>query len=366
MANVNYRPTSAQQSSWGYRMPLTAPSTISNIILDSAYSFGVGGDAMMAAFVSPATADLTDIWVCVSAFTGTWSATDQAVNFEIREGWGTLNYTPSSTLVASGTIPLTTGQAGQYARRSGLSVALQHDKAYTLVIGDADGNATNYVSLRYNIRSATSVCCFHNNGQTTTNGWTTAGTSVGYPIAVAVKIGGVVHCAAMGYQGVNRAATTYRRGVRMRILPGYPPLQLLGWYVGTSATWDLYVYRGAGKIPNDTPDWSETFAAWPGGGTQTVPVRFVPPNDAYVLLPGETYYIVVKPAANINWVPKLQMFGGMDADLRTLLSPTPGVEIADAIQNAAGDAWVIDIDASCDLALLLSPVNVTRSSAFIG
>jgi hypothetical protein len=117
------------------------------VALNSAYSFGVSGAAFFSGFIAQESATLTDFWLFVNSFVGTWGSTDQQINVEIRHGLTNSNI-PGSTLVGSFAITLTAGVTGWKKHTLGSPIMLQAGGFYTFVVADNDGSAANHVVMR--------------------------------------------------------------------------------------------------------------------------------------------------------------------------------------------------------------------------
>lgn len=342
-------------------------STLTKVDLTTAFVPNVSGIGFGITFIPPDAGNLTDLWISPDSFLGDWSLTDGAINYSIHDGANaSINYSASTTILNSGTIPLTTGDAGAWVRKSGLSVALEADKMYFIMIGDADGNATNYVKMNRDIRQGQTLTPVHANALTTSTGFSTQGGLAGYPPVFAVRVGGVTYCGATWKGSVVPAGSTLKKGLRIKIPAGYPPVALTCVGIGSRLFYGgLHLYRGESAIPNDTPVWSQAFNELSGANSHNWPVRTIPTDNLPVLLGGETYYLVRYYTTNVNSPQKITTFSNVDDELRQGLHSFDRIEFAYAIEVTGGASWDVDINGTPDLYPQFAPANVTRAAAFI-
>lgn len=327
-------------------------SSPTNINLDSAYVWNSSGDAYAYPFQVIESGNLTDIWVAVISFTGTWASTDGQINWEIREGWGVTNQ-PGATLVSSGTITLSGSESTEWVKASGLSVSLTAGKVYWLIIGDADGSAANYVTMRRDVRNAGDNSSA---GATTTDGWASVRSSTSYPVAFAVKVGGRMYggTPTLG-TATNLTSGTYARGVsitpreRMVLVGvGVVTQNSLMWQV---TPWIVKLFAD-GQLPGDTPLKQWTFVAQVSAAATPSPAAyFFAESDQYVLRKNSRYRLVLVPPINSTVPQKFTNYANMDDDLRALIS---GSYALIHHTEESGGAWADDTDSMSQFAPIVA------------
>lgn len=91
------------QPTLAYTAP--ASSTETTLALDSAYTYASAGDAFAWCLFAQESGDLTDFWVKVTGYTGTWASTDGVINVQVREsGASVASYVAWQTTVTIATI----------------------------------------------------------------------------------------------------------------------------------------------------------------------------------------------------------------------------------------------------------------------
>ena len=342
---------------------LGVPSvTSTTLALDSAYTYGSAGDALMAmAFTAPETANLTDIWLYVVSYTGTWGNTDGVINWQIREG---LNGTriPGTTLTASGTFALDGATTGWH-RIIGLTAALTAGKLYCLVLADGDGAAANYVTIQ--VRWGTMVNTFTPVARetgTTANGFSTGYSAIGSAFAGAIKIG----TRTIAGQIFNTISTvtsgTYERGCRFR---PEEDCVFIGWVVTTDNTilidgHGLKLYADATAPGGSTLAILNPGATLRSGGTTPIPVAAILPTSSFVDLDADTWYrAVFDPATAITTPRKSTYPGSPDATLLAAAMPMGG-ECYWTIEDTG--AWADDPTAMSHF----GPILVPRTASATG
>lgn len=332
--------------------------TEGTLALDSAYTYGSAGDCIMAmAFISPESANLTDIWFKVKSYNGTWGSTDGNINWEIREGLNGLRI-PGTTLTASGTFALDGSTTGWH-RITGLTVALTAGKMYCLVLADADGGATNYVTLVSRYGTADQFQPIAIEVGTATNGFASAYTSSSSAPACVVKIGSV-YLAGQIWDAVSTVTNgTYERGVRFRpkedctfIGFGYTidSVALVGGH-------GLKLYADATSPGGSTLTSSSVAATTLGGGTAPLENQLILPSSAWYDLSGGTWYRCVFDPASATTTPrKATVSGSPDATLLAAAMPMGGDYYW---TEESGGAWVDDTDAIA----LFGPILVPKTAA---
>jgi hypothetical protein len=323
------------------------------LALDSNYIYGTSGDALGGTFVLDEDRTLTEFYFVASAKQGTG-----AINWEIRSGFGAANNKPGSLVSgATGTVNFSAITVDNWTKVSGLSINLSKHVYYTIVLGDADGSTSNFVTLRTNVRQATSSL-FAGSHISTADGFATAGTSTNYPAVLAAKFSDGFVCAGAPIRATSSlTSNVVLRGIKITLPANGPAIVLSGvtHLSNTLGGMTVHVLKGAGSIPTDisSPFWSYTFpSSIDYSTTQQVPVLLFPEPLAK-LVGGETYYIVIKPDANSVIPSKTTSYGGMDSDLRKLISGHFGISCVHVLE-ATGSTWTEDADATINGGFLCS------------
>jgi hypothetical protein len=290
--------------------------------LDSAFTFGSAGDCISVSFRAQETGNLTDIWIKVKQYNGTWASTDGVINVQVREGFSASNI--PGTLISSTTITLDGSTTG-WIKKSGLSIALTAGKIYSIVVGDADGGAANFVTLvsDYDSSFSSSGHTFQNNGHfTSVNGFSSAGTIVGAPITMHWKQAGILY-AGSGFDTIaSIASSTIERGLRFRVpekctLVGVTASLEDHTYFRNSSAIKLYA---DGTAPGGTTLLTVTTPTVTGS-TPNMPTYFFESASRYDLQPNTWYRLVVAPAASTTLPRKATITGNPDDDIRAALLP---------------------------------------------
>lgn len=314
--------------------------TGATLALDSAYLYGSSGDAFFLTFVPQESGTLTDIQVRVASYSGTWGSTDGNIDVEIREGLAGNNI-PGTILVSSFAVTLDGSTTG-WIHITGLSVSLVASRMYSIVIGDADGGATNYVTVNYRYGTGLgSVITGRLN--TTINGYATGGTNQTGAVSVAFKIGSDWY----GGQAIDSVATTtsgaYMRGARFKV---FDNCTLIGinltndsslLYNNTSSTSSFVLFADATN-PTGSPLMSFQMAqsSYSGTSPQTSILQF-PASSQYDLVKDTWYRIVYRPTGVATTPRKAGISGSPDTDLLTAMIPLGGNYYW---TQSAGTAWI--------------------------
>lgn len=294
------------------------------LALDSAYTYASAGDALMYVFTPEESGNLTEFWIKVSSYTGTWASTDGVINVQVREGLASTSV-PSTTLTGSFTIPLDGSTTG-WIKTTGISVALTAGKVYCLVIGDADGGASNFVTIvnKYDSQGSPTVTGSPFASITTTSiaGFSSAGTQASGSAACVLKQNGVIY----GGSGFSTIATvtnnTVERGLRFQVPE---KCTLMGVFMPNDSvmlfgnhTFKLYAGATApgGSVLTSVTQTSSTTGASP----LPTGVIFSAANR-YDLQPNTWYRLVVAPVSNINTPRKCTVGGSPDADVLSVFLP---------------------------------------------
>lgn len=329
------------------------------LALDSNYVFGTSGDAIAGQFVLPEDLTLTDFWFVASAKTGTGS-TDGNINWEIRSGLGRgVNFSPGSTLVVSGTIAVSGITADTWTKVTlGTPQALSKGVFYSLIIGDADGDGTNYITIRNHTRSA-SCSLFAASQLQTADGWATAGSINTHSATLALKFSNGFVCAGSPIRATSTLTNNQvLRGVKITLPAGGPALIWSGFQVFSAALsgWVCGILKGAASVPSDYPSgalWTNTLPADVNYSNSQAAMQYFFPETMPRLVGGETYYLLFKPNANATVPAKTTAWSGMDSNLRKLLSGHWGIDCSFVVE-ASSSTWTEDADATAAIALLMS------------
>ena len=213
--------TSGQFASNMIAMVGDSAVTVSDILLDSAYTYNSAGDCFGWFFVASESANLTDIIFYVKTVNGTGS-TDGNLNWQVRESSAATDK-PGSTLTGSGTWA-TDGTTG-WKTISGLSVALTAGKYYWVVIGDADGDGTNNTTISAASGALNLGSSLISNFVSSTNGFSAA-SYVARQAFGAFKVGSVWHGGWPFDTFATTTSGTYERGCRFKLRE---PMTLVGF-----------------------------------------------------------------------------------------------------------------------------------------
>lgn len=332
--------------------PDKSVASVTDIALNSAFTFGTSGGCYAWWFQAVDGGNLTDIMVAVASFSGTWGSTDGLINLEIRDGVGASAGIPGS-LVASTTLALSTGNALQWVTKSGLSVALTAGKWYCIVVGDADGGATNFVTMRFGGKQAVggaSLVYSYNS----TNGFTTASSMTNCAF-IAVKVNGVVMSGGLYYTNAAEPSGTLRRG---HLLTFEETCELVGFRFFSNDTipaGSIQVYDST-TAPSGTPLFSHTYVASVGSLAPITQTHYLfPIATSFTFKAGTRYRVVWQPSAAQTTPQLMQTFGNLTADLKTLFGPSPNSNCQHTIEVSGGGSWTDDDTTRSGLGLILAP-----------
>lgn len=327
------------------------------LALDSAYTYASAGDAAFFTFIPRASANLTEFQLKVSSYTGTWANTDGVIDVEIREGLANTGI-PGTTLTGSFTITLDGSTTG-WIHKTGVSIALVAGRMYSVVIADADGGASDFVTLTYKYGTLVNSV-ISDRVYTTTNGYSTAGTSNGVAIAMAWQVGDDWY----GGSGYDTAAVvasgTYERGIRFRVkenctLVGIEclnaPTVLINTATSTSK-WNLYADAtaplGTALMSYEPPSTTYT-------GTQPAVGKLQFPTASHYDLEKDTWYrLVLEPNPALTVPRKVTINGSPDADL--LIAMMPFLGDCHWTEDTAG-SWVDDTASTPHMSAILVPTT---------
>ena len=310
--------------------------------LNANYAYGTGGTAI-AFHVTPYDSEtLTDFWIKVISYGGTWGSTDGVINVQVREEMNGTGI-PGTTVTGSFTITLDGSTVG-WTKKSGLSISLVAGKLYTFTVGDADGDGTNFVTIarHYTSNALGGLLLGPVSGATTvtTAGFTSAGTvAAGQPAFVA-KVGSLLY----GGSGFSTVATTtnnqLERGQRFKPTED---VVLVGFVVSTDSSLIVSPSVSAFKVYADgtAPGGSVIKSMVPdsiASGSNFAPnVAMLPAADWTDLTGGTWYRVAVDFSANSTVPRKATIGGSPDSDVLSVFLPFNGN--CHYIEEVAGPAW---------------------------
>jgi hypothetical protein len=292
------------------------------VALNSAYSFGVSGAAFFSGFIAQESATLTDFWLFVNSFVGTWGSTDQQINVEIRHGLTNSNI-PGSTLVGSFAITLTAGVTGWKKHTLGSPIMLQAGGFYTFVVADNDGSAANHVVMRGRGGASASLETMLAGVHPTTNGFSTAASASSGQPAFAMKQGGILYAGGGWPAFATVPSGTYARGMR------FAPKErctLVGAHMPTDnnslyAVVTIKLFADA-TTPASVPLLSYTSPNSVFAGTSPYPTVLPFPSASWYVLEPNTFYRFAYFPPGATTIPRtVTMDGNPDAELLEALMP---------------------------------------------
>lgn len=318
--------------------------------------------------ISPTeSSNLTELWVFIDSYGGTWSNTDQAINFTVYQDISS-NYTPDTTnVVATGSIDLTGSLTG-WNGASGLAISLTAGELYYIAIHDVDGGVSDYVTVIRDVRSSTGTGISLANsaaGSYTTNSWSSV-TSNAYPCPMMYKIGSVYYGCCMMSASTTSSNTEERGNIFTPpddcTLVGFVRAIDLGiWDDSAGLTLKLYEdgnNPGGTTLKTWSPLWND------GGATYPLPdVTVFPESDRVDLTGGTSYRLVFDYTSSLTtprltsvdhaWTGEAQTIG------RRVLQGSFNLH---ATRENAG-TWVDDEDATYLMVPLITLKTAAASSS---
>lgn len=295
------------QGYWAYQSFGTTQTTQA---LNSAYTYNSAGAAIAGRYLSCRAKTLDSVYFFITAIGGT-QANVNDINVEVRNDSGAAK--PGSSLLASGSVDpaSTTG----WKKVSGLALALSAGTFYWPVIGDADGNATDFATVLKNIATGVANEQLRYDATSATNGFSTN-----------PAIGGIVPSMVLAHTdgfvvgqpitaSANPASNTNRRGFRFS--EGLTADGAIFGLVGNLTT-NLSSATGIELWLDNTGPSGTAFA------TGTVPLRattgsgtagytFTTPIRLRARMP---FRLVMTFSAGSTSIPRLQIGTGSDQTLR--------------------------------------------------
>lgn len=347
-----------------FRPWITSP-VATNLALDSAYTYNSGGDCTAMAYVANETGNLTDIWFKVISFNGTWSSTDQNINLSVREDQSTSNK-PGTTLLGDETITLNSAVTGWVKHTLVTPIELAVNKLYYIILADADGGVTNYVTIG---RSFTNVSINPVTSQVSSPDGFITPSSSGAPYYI-IKHAGVIRAtSAILDTGATTTSGTYARGHRFRLpfdvtLVGAVSNTNSEGFLNSGYTCKLFADTTA---PGGTPLMSYNPTVVTTGGTAPAVQGVVFPQASCVALSKNTWYRFVVTRAASGTLPRKNYSTATDTELITSALPLGGDFY---YTQDTGGSWVDSTDALCQIFPLFAPSYSSSGSggsyAFVG
>ena len=185
--------------------------------LDSNYVAGTSGDANAARLHVPSTKTLNTVYFFVSSYTGT-AANVNDLNLEVRpESSAGANTPDTATLTDSATKD--PASATGWIAATGFTASLTGLSRYFIILGDADGNGTDYATILARSGTYHDVASGANPTvrwmqATTTGGWA-SGNAINSPSAFVLKFSDNAAFGSPFSAATAPASDTNRRGLRI-------------------------------------------------------------------------------------------------------------------------------------------------------
>lgn len=329
-------------------------TTSGTLALSSAYVYGSSGAAAcLLIFIAPETANLTDIWFKVTAHGGTWASTDGLINWYVREGFNGSRI-PGTSLTGSGTYTHN-GTTG-WKNITGLSVALTAGKVYSVIIADADGGATNNVTIATRYGTTLYSNLVANECGTASTGFASAYSPLTTAGACMVKVGSLTFGGQIWDTATNVSNSTFERGNRFR---PKEDCTFLGWCAAVDslimfANGHVLKVYADGVNPGGTPLLSVTTPATTLGGASnpSIPCCIIPAASRIDLSANTWYRCVIDPQTNITVPKKITAGGSPDATLLAAAIPFGGDYYT---TEESGGAWSDTTSSFYNLGPILVP-----------
>jgi hypothetical protein len=260
-----------------------------SVALNSAYVFNSSGGAYFQPFEFAEDGTITDVWVAVTRYSGTWSLTDKKILVEIRYHVDSTNIPGDLVTNGSLEVDLSSSPTGwvKASFPGGSLPSVDSDTPMVVVVGDPDGGATNYVTMTCAMRSASPAS---HTPYSTTDGFRSSPTAVSYPSPLCVKHAGVMYGGSLWLGSSNTTSNTRKRGF---ILTPDRDIAICGVTTAANREWRVY---GNDQLPNDTPLYTWTANAnYVGEFTD----RWFPTE--YTLKANTTYKVVFVPSVNTSF-----------------------------------------------------------------
>ena len=337
-------------------------TSATSFALNTAYSWTAPGSALntgkavATSLIVDATGDnrLTDVWINVLSFSGTWSNTDQNIQISLHIG-SALDRIPGALLYTQN-IALVAGQVGWYKLTISASPTLTPSTPYYLVVSDSDGGATNFVTLNV----AFGVISYGEGASNTTLvGWANnaVGTFVTPPTLIMCKVGGIVYGGIPLTTISTIANDTLPVGITLQF---ESDMELMGIATNTSTSiWNgatVKLYK-ASVLPSGTPE--ATWGSFNSSGLFRIDQKMVPLTP-FTMQKNVLYYLILQKGVAAVAPRIFTSNGAIDADLRTLF-PLQGKCYAVRKTSAILDTWTEDPTSMYNIAALVRPSAQTST-----
>lgn len=323
----------------------------SSITLNSPYRYASSGNAYSLSFQISDSGLMTDLYVYLQSYTGTWGSTDGKINYDVRKGLAS-NFVPGTGCVGSGSITLDGSTTG-WIRTSGLSIPLDKNTLYFITIGDYDGNASNYVTMVHGIGSINQQAY---GTFSTTNGFTT-GSSVGSVASpIAIQVTGKWYLGGMYETYGTIASTTGAIGNKFQV-----PEDCLCIGVFTSidspyaATGNVIKIFDGATNPYGTPMKSIRCKVYDVGGTTVGQVFMFADEDCVQMAATGIYRVTIEIAAGSTIPRKRTALGVLDTNLLRLRAINGSMHWCEA---SGANSWADNPQACSLMVPILVPYTI--------
>jgi len=293
-----------------------------NINLSSNYTAGSAGNAIAGFRWNGIDSPITDVYFYIPSFTGT-AANVNDVLVEIRSYDLTSNL-PLLTapgLLGSGVVD--PGGTAGWAHLSGLSISPTYLVRFYVIIGDPDGNGTDFavvtslvnIPTQFPLTDATARGAYGGGSITTTGGFASANTfsTTGVSSHVLVRANGGVEGQSI-VAAANHTSNSVKRGLYVGDVPF--SFKLFSMSHGSSSTGNLvgYVFD-EDTLPAGSPLFTSSNELDTNAGTGLIGVSFARPfPDIHI---NNAYRFVFDPSGNTTNPVRLTMgTGSFDDNLR--------------------------------------------------
>jgi len=292
---------------------------LTTMAFNNAFVYGTSGNCFAGWFLAQETGTLTDVWVYVASYNGTWGSTDGVINGQIREGMAS-TFVPGTLVGSAFTITLNGTTANCWVKKSGLSISVTAGKLYSFVIGDQDGGATNYVTMNRD-NGVSSPLASSANGSYSASGFNPA-TNQFTGTMMIVKYAGLLHpLGTLLDEMVTTTGDVNERGLRFKPdedvvwvgMGGYPDS---GVTCNEGHIWKIYPDS---SLPKGTTLGTYTNQAGSLGGSAPVPLVNVFSTASHLFLPaGRWYRFTMLPAFAFSIPRKIRHLttATIDADVQ--------------------------------------------------
>lgn len=293
---------------------LSSPSLVSHNLSNN-YVAGTGGNAIAARMMWPISDTLNALYFYLVSYAGT-AANVTDLNWEVRKGTS-IPDTSAPGLVASGTF--NPNSATGWLVISGLSVALTANQGYFLIVGDANGNGTDFARVA-NTFFSDPQGYFLWQAVSTVGGYTTRNAQASAAVIVAQLASGSVlgsPYSTSSSGGSSSAERGFKIPTALALKGGLKIWGLLGDGAQSTTITGVRVWSGTAG-PGGSPDATGTCIVYgiTGNPSNQVGALFGTP---YTLLPSTQYRITLTFSGAANSLGKLSIGTGADAVLRSAM-----------------------------------------------